>query len=174
MGITVTVNALLKLTEQASGRTVDYLIEKLDAVWEKPLYEKIQTMDYARVEDVRTHAALSEIEIMRSTSGFGFIRLYFSFFHGIRGFFLVLFSLTLTIGAFIALPAREAGGFRFLFSPWFTVLISLATLGHAAFPAFAATERQRKATAFTGAWNQSTANGCIGGGRSGSIRWERI
>ena len=54
VGITVTVNALLKLTEQASGRTVDYLIEKLDAVWEKPLYEKIQTMDYARVEDVRS------------------------------------------------------------------------------------------------------------------------
>lgn len=78
-GITVTVNALLKLTEQASGRTVDYLIEKLCAVWEKPLYEKIQTMDYARVEDVRTHAALSEIEIMCSTSGFGFMRLYFSF-----------------------------------------------------------------------------------------------
>ena len=32
VGITVTVNALLKLTEQASGRTVDYLIEKLHAV----------------------------------------------------------------------------------------------------------------------------------------------
>lgn len=29
---------------------------------------------------------LSEIEIMRSTSGFGFMRLYFSFFHGVRGF----------------------------------------------------------------------------------------
>ena len=83
VGITVTVNALLELTEQASGRRVDYLIEKLDAVWEKPLYEKIQTMDYARVEDVRTHAALSEIEIMRSTSGFGFMRLYFSFFHSL-------------------------------------------------------------------------------------------
>ena len=119
VGITVMVNALLKLTEQASGRTVDYLIEKLHAVWEKPLYEKIQTMDYARVEDVRTHAALSEIEIMRSTNGFGFMRLYFSFFHGVRGFFLVLFSLTLTIGAFIAQPAREAGGFRFLFSPFY-------------------------------------------------------
>lgn len=144
VGITVTVNALLKLTEQASGRTVDYLIEKLDAVWEKPLYEKIQTMDYARVEDVRTHAALSEIEIMRSTSGFGFMRLYFSFFHGVRGFFLVLFSLTLTIGAFIAQPAREAGGFRFLFSPWFTVLISLATLGHAAFSGLCSYRKTKK------------------------------
>lgn len=81
---------------------------------------------------------------MRSTSGFGFMRLYFSFFHGVRGFFLVLFSLTLTIGAFIAQPAREAGGFRFLFSPWFTVLISLATLGHAAFSGLCSYRKTKK------------------------------
>ncbi len=91
-----------------------------------PLDRKIQTMDYEYVEDSAVHAKRDTIKMKESSFGRGLPRLYWWYFStGIKGFFQVVFSLALVIGAFTAEPVPTGSAWDFVFSPWCSVLLLL-------------------------------------------------
>ena len=112
------LNGVCSILTEGLGHLENYHMHKAWQVMEKPLRDKIQHMDYARVEDGETHTRLHQIRSMRMTMGYGLPRLYYSGRGLINGIFKTAFSVSLLAGAFTAFHTADGGSWRFLFSPW--------------------------------------------------------
>ena len=127
--ITVILNFLTTLLLNLMTRIANAKSGNFWYIADLPLDRKIQTMDYEYVEDSQIHAKRSNITLKRTSMGRGLPRLYCWYFNtGIKGFFQLVFSIALVIGAFTAEPVRTGSAWDFVFSPWCTVLLILLFL----------------------------------------------
>jgi len=85
-------------------------------------------MDYEMVEDSETHAKHSEIELLTRVYGRGMFRIINSQVEVFRALFTVIFSVSLTVGAFTARASVPAGRWDFVFTVWFALLIILVVI----------------------------------------------
>lgn len=115
---TVVLNLVTTLVSSGMRRLQSYYEAKFRQLDEQPLDEKIQRMDYERVEDTATHLKKEHIWILRQTRGLGLPQLVWCCTGLLSGVFTVLFSVSLLSGAFTSFHSRPAGGCEFLFSPW--------------------------------------------------------
>lgn len=115
--LTVALNLLTALASAGLQRLQDYDYAKFWRVYERPLNEKIERMDYDRVEDTRVHLLKQQILLLRQTNGLGLPKLIWAFTGLIQGLFTTLFSIFLLSGAFSSAHSRDAGTWGFLFSP---------------------------------------------------------
>lgn len=122
--ITVGLNFLTTLLLNLMTRMTNTKSSSFWTIQRLPLDKKIQTMDYEYVEDSKIHAKRSTIALKAQNMGRGLPRLYYWYFNmGIKGFFQLVFSIALVIGAFTAEPVRTGSAWDFVFSPWCTVLL---------------------------------------------------
>lgn len=128
VSILVGLNLLANLVNSGMERLGNFYREKLWHLEDQPLYEKIQSMDYQRVEDAATHQQLEQFQLLRTTNSLGFPRLYWCLLGALRGIFTVAFSLTFTVSAFLAGPAEDPGQWHFVFAPWFALLLGVVVL----------------------------------------------
>ncbi len=127
--ITVALNFLTTLLFNLMTRIANTKSSNFWHVRNLPLDKKIQTMDYEYVEDSSIHAKRNNIMLKVQTMGRGLPRLYWWYFNtGIKGFFQLVFSIALVIGAFTAEPVQTGSAWDFVFSPWCTVLLILLFL----------------------------------------------
>lgn len=115
--LTAVLNMLANLISAGIERSNYYYFQKFWEVFELPLSEKIETMDYERVEDTAVHLKKEHIRALKNTNGLGLTKLIVSFSDLISGLFTTAFSVTLLSGAFTSHYAGAAGGWAVLFSP---------------------------------------------------------
>ena len=118
----ICINLILGFTVSAASRAFSRHMMLLWAKKEIPLYDKCRKIDYARLEDVKTHEAFAEILLASRTRAAGILNLVWALPQLINGIFTVLMSITLIIGAFTA-SASAAGFWGFVCKPWFALII---------------------------------------------------
>ena len=114
---TVILNMLTTLISSGIGRLRSYKEARFWQTIDQPANEKIQQMDYERVENTDVHIMREKIKILWQTNGMGFPRLIWSFSGILQSFFTLAFSISLLGGAFTILHTKDAGIWSFLFSP---------------------------------------------------------
>lgn len=123
VGITVAANFLVSTINSLVGRVLSYHQNHFHMVFEQPMNEKIQEMDYCSVEDRKTHLLYEEISMQAATHGFGLNKLFFALYGGFEGLFTIIFSISMSLFAFLSKPVADAGVFNFLFTPWCSILV---------------------------------------------------
>jgi len=126
--ITIIANLITGLARDYLTRIASF---KRSNFWQRsnlPLREKIMRMDYEMVEDSETHAKHSEIELLTRVYGRGMFQIINSQVEVFRALFTVIFSISLTVGAFSARASVPAGRWDFVFTVWFALLIILVVI----------------------------------------------
>ena len=137
------LNFVIQIAMQLMKRILTYLQTNIWWIHEKPLNEKQQTMDFARIEDPETRLARQKMHTYRQTNGNGILPLYWSFEGIICNFMTVVFS----VGAFAPILSgvnRSGGIAGFVNSPWAAALFILLILGNSAFGMATTAKRAKK------------------------------
>lgn len=129
VGITVAANFLIASINGLVGRANSYCQFQFQQVFEQPINEKVQEMDYRCVEDRKTHLLYQEIDMYAKVNSMGLPRLLYAMQGCFQGFFTVVFAISMSIFAFLAKPVTDTGSFSFLFTPWCSLLVIAFVLG---------------------------------------------
>lgn len=99
-----------------------YLVEQLFA-------EKLLDMDFAAVDDTKTHELLSEIRQSQNSAGWGLFRVVSDVETLVSSLFSLLGGITLTVSLFTARVPESAGGYTVLNHPLFALAVVALLLG---------------------------------------------
>lgn len=147
---TVLLNLLTRVVQNAMTRLNNYYLRKFLIMRDEPLNEKIREMDYERIEDVNVHQAKEKINMMQQTNGLGLNALRWNFISLIRGFFQIVFSVSLTVSAFASKGTAQAG-WGFVFSQWFSVIVVVVIVANVVLGIyFTAVSTQKQSAVFQG------------------------
>lgn len=92
------------------------------------LNQKIISLDYAVVEDPKTHRMRQKINEVRSLNGGGIWCLFGSFQSLIQNLFTITFSIALTLPLFITSDVNSDGFIGFISSPWLSIILIIIIL----------------------------------------------
>ncbi len=129
------VAALINLGAQAAMHALkgvsSYLSVNVRNIYEQPLNEKQQEMDFEQIENPETHFLRQKIHTYRNTSGQGVSQLYWSFENTVTHLFTILFSIGVFASAFTVVGTKSGGFWDFINTPWCGVLFALMVVGNA-------------------------------------------
>lgn len=130
--LTVVLNFATQLIMKILGRISSYLSVNIWNIYEKPLNEKQQQMDFEHIENTETRLLRQKIHIFRDTNGNGILSLYWSFESLITNFFTVAFSIGLFVSVLFMKTSETKSAWSFVNTSWFAALFILLVLGNAA------------------------------------------
>jgi ATP-binding cassette subfamily B protein len=130
--LTAVMNFVAQIIMHILGRISSYLSMNIWNIYEKPLNEKQQQMDFEHVENTETRLLRQKIHTFRNTNGNGILPLYWSFEGLITNFLTVAFSIGLFISVFLTGNAETESVWGFMNTAWFSVLFILLVLGNSA------------------------------------------
>ncbi len=131
--LTAVLNVVISLINSALQRWQEYNETKFWNLVQKPIKDKIQTIDYELIEDSNVHFEVEYIENISYSMGGGLPRLFFGGKIAIKGLFQVIFSISLLASVFTSFHSKDAGVFEFLFSPLSAVIMAIILVGNIAF-----------------------------------------
>ncbi len=117
VGWTVGLNTLLALGSAGLTRLRGVLEARWWQMADQPINNKIERMDYERVEDAETHRNRQHLRTLRQTQGYGLPRLIWCFTGLLQGVTTTALALGLLGGAFTLAHTADAGPWSFLFTP---------------------------------------------------------
>ncbi len=135
--LTAVLNVLISLINSAVGKWKSYNESKFWTLIEKPVKDKIQSLDYELIEYTDVHYEVEKIRSTANSMGGGLPRLLFAGQWALSGFFKVVFSVSLLASVFTSYHTKDAGVLEFLFSPIAAVIMAVAILSNIVFIMFA-------------------------------------
>jgi len=142
--ITILLNFAVDLILKAMRKLIGYNWDKFWKVCDEPIYEKIRTLDYERIEDANTHFMREKINAHMQTNGFGLLTLADKFGNVLTHAFGIIFGTALIAGAFTAYRAADAGTWGFVFEPWFALFIILCIAANIAIDIYSTSTSVKK------------------------------
>jgi len=130
--LTAVLNFIAQMIMHLLGRISSYLSVNIWNIYEQPLNEKQQQMDFEHIENTETRLLRQKIHTFRNTNGNGLLPLYWSFEGLITNFLTVVFSLGLFISVFFTGNVKTESVWGFINTAWFSVLFILLVLGNSA------------------------------------------
>ena len=126
VGVTLAVTAGLVLLTGALLHWKNAMTDQYREAKEKLFTDKMLSMDYADVDDARTHDLLSQIRQNELWAGWGFLMLLNAFSEMVQGAVGVLGAIALTVSLFTLPVPASAGGLTILNNPLFIALLIAA------------------------------------------------
>jgi len=115
------LSALLLKWRNSEGAGMYYKIRQI-------LNKKLLDMDFVKIDDVKTHEMLSEIEQYQKGGGWGLVSVIRCYETILSSVFTFLGGLTLTVSLFTKTVPKSAGGYQVLNHPLFILLIIFVML----------------------------------------------
>lgn len=130
--LTAVLNFVAQVIMRIMGRISSYLSANIWNIYEKPLNEKQQQMDFEHIENPTTRLLRQKLYTFRNTNGNGILPLYWLFESLITNLFTVIFSIGLFVSVFFLKSSTTESIWSFVNTSWFGVLFILLVLGNAA------------------------------------------
>lgn len=138
------INFITQSVLHVLKRISSYLSVNIWNVYERPLNEKQQEMDFEQIEDPEPRFLRQKIQTFRHTNGNGILPLFWKFEGMLTDFFTVIFSIGVFGSVFSSAAIKSDGFWSFVNTPWFSVLFILLILGNAFLGMALITEKTKK------------------------------
>ena len=130
--LTAVLNFVAQVIMRIMGRISSYLSVNIWNIYEKPLNEKQQQMDFEHIENPTTRLLRQKLHTFRNTNGNGILPLYWLFESLLTNLFTVVFSIGVFASVFFVKSSATESVWGFVNTSWFGVLFILLVLGNAA------------------------------------------
>ncbi len=130
--LTAVMNFAAQVIMRILGRISSYLSVNIWNIYEQPLNEKQQQMDFEHIENPATRLLRQKIFTFRNANGNGILPLFWLFEGMLTNFFMVVFSIGLFVSVFFVKGSATDSVWGFVNTSWFGVLFILLVLGNAA------------------------------------------
>ena len=130
--LTAVLNFVTQIIMRIMGRISSYLSVNIWNIYDKPLNEKQQQMDFEHIENPATRLLRQKIYTFSNTNGNGIISLFWMFEVILTDFFTIVFSIGLFVSLFFLKGSATDSVWGFVNTSWFGVLFILLVFGNAA------------------------------------------
>ncbi|HEX2945734.1 MAG TPA: ABC transporter ATP-binding protein [Clostridia bacterium] len=130
--LTAVLNFVAQVIMRILGRISSYLSVNIWNIYENPLNEKQQKMDFEHIENPATRLLRQKIYTFRNANGNGILPLYWSFESMVTNLFTIIFSIGIFASVFFVKSPATDSIWSFVNTSWFAVLFILLVLGNAA------------------------------------------
>lgn len=122
--ITIILNLIIATVLTMLNGIINLWQLEFDGRYEMGMNRKTMSLDYATIEDHATHRARQKIDEFAQMNGNGILRVLHIFQNVVKNFFIIIFSITLTLSLFLTptMP-KETGFSAFIASPLFSMLL---------------------------------------------------
>ncbi|HEX2937745.1 MAG TPA: hypothetical protein VHO66_02395, partial [Ruminiclostridium sp.] len=142
--LTAVLNFAAQVIMRVLGRISSYLSVNIWNIYEKPLNEKQQQMDFEHIENPTTRLLRQKIYTFRNSNGNGILPLFWLFEGMLTNLFTVVFSIGVFASVFFVKGSATDNIWGFVNTSWFAVLFILLVLGNAALGMLIISKSNRK------------------------------